>query len=149
MLGQTVVETWQRVGSLEWSAELTNPRWADTDLKTIPTGTGVYAWLTGNEVQKFGKAEGERGLRQRHHFGRGRLDDSTTALWHRVWGEGTLQGARIDVFFFPLPAMSVTVAVPGVGPMTVPAHTARGLEYLLSAMARGEGNPMLLAGRAD
>ena len=148
--GQNLRASWQKVGTLAWSPERVNPVWVGIKHSAVPDVPGVYAYLTGDAVQKIGKAEGAGGLRSRHAFGRGdTTKNATTALWARVWGDGQLKGVAVDVFFHPLPTVPVIVDVPGFGPKEVQLQAARSLECLLSEAARDEGEPLLLAGAAD
>lgn len=150
-IADVVRESWLYIGTLEWDPHRCNPKWVDTQQRDVPKDVGVYIWLDeSGRVQKVGKAEGREGLRQRYSWGTGDPErDSTTRLWRDVWGSGALRGKRIKVYFDPCPPLSMMKEVRGFGRIEVLAQTAREEERTLSIWARNDGEPMLLAGKAD
>lgn len=149
-LSDAVRGQWQRIGTLAWDPQLCNPRWIDIEKRDIPPYAGVYVWMDGGSIQKVGKTESSEGLRGRLSFGRGDpMKDSTTRLWRDQWGEGPLLGRTIEVYFSPHQPVFSSIPVPGLGLVECLNHVARSIEKQLSARARREGEPMLLAGKAD
>ena len=134
-------------------------------MRELPEVHGVYCLLShgGTRLQKVGKADGKRGLRQRFEsYTVAKSEeqserDLTDRLWKTVM-KGKLLGERLSVYYFrTLPGVMPEPFVLDGAPATEPImyHWARPLEKYLSTLFRTElgelvgETHMLLSGAGD
>lgn len=146
-LGKLVYVSTSTHAGFEWLER------ADTPIPDLP---GVYLLVSENivNVQKVGKAEGAKGLKQRFSSyttkknKRNKIEnDKTDALWHSIM-TGKLLNKPLRVYIYPTLPITVNVNI-GQSTHMIESQWARGLEKVLSQMARKENHDLLLSGNLD
>lgn len=130
--------------------------WVHRTDTAIPEQSGIYLLVSENEIniQKVGKAEGVKGLKQRFSSyttkknKREKLEkDKTDALWHSIM-TGQLINQPLRVYIYPTSPVPVNIDI-GKTTYTLKSQWARGLEKTLSQIARKENHDLLLSGNLD
>jgi hypothetical protein len=123
-----------------------------------PTDCGVYCLVSHDDdprIQKVGKADGAKGLRQRFRRYTGRktpakiASDKTDQRWRGAM-TGPLSAECLSVYYYVTKPVKLSPIRFDDGPaVELDGQWARSLEIYLSGLAREEGHPLLLAGIGD
>jgi hypothetical protein len=147
-LHQHVISSAQFGGRMKYSSSGFGWEWSEQ--KELPTDHAVYFLLSSFGIEKVGKADGKRGLKQRFSrylkVNKTLKNDDTDKRWHRIMSQDML-GQEIQIYYITFPKETKTLKTV-LGELEIKFSPVSQVEKVLFLAAKDQRNPMRLSGKS-